>query len=1004
MGDLNGRTKLGEDFVIDSEDEHSPINIPPSYEKDTFMSRVNSDSHQIDQQGRKILDFCKTSHFRILNGRTRGDSEGKFTRFPRKYSENPSVIDYALCNTYLLPEIHSFMVLPYTGLSDHCCISVNLNINVHLTTKDYSSDGEGEVPIYTPKVKFVFDKNRAHLYEQNLSNDVNVDYLLASLNQNEVSRENICKKVEDLNDILISAAQKTFLTIKLPLRKKKNKIKLKSKGWFTRECANRRNIFRKYSKILAEKPFDRKNLHSFIQARAAYKKACRNAEKSYRNTLTGKLKEVGKHDPKAFWRIIEKMNHWGAEEVDPTDNISPKKWKKYFQGLLNERECSALTVEKKGATFHPTLDGVVKEEELRDAIKMLKGNKAPGPDGIYSEILKIFWGKYDQILLLLLRKFFANHIYPAIWVTNYLKPIYKKGEALDPDNFRGLAIGQALAKLYSHILLNRLNTYILNQKLISPHQIGFMKDSCTSDHIFLLQSIVEKVVKVGKKRLFAAFIDFKKAYDKVDRKILLERLQKLGINGLFLKNIQSMYEHISYSIKLKSGYLDPISSNLGLKQGCPLSPMLFNLYIDDIKDVFDESCYPVSLSDDYISHFLYADDLVLISQSSSGLQKCLDQVHNFSTDRHLTISIKKSKTLVFNPTGRLINQIFTVGAANLEPVQSFCYLGFEIKASGTVRHAIKTLHDKANKAMRPLFNAIARFNIPVKTSLRLFHTYIAPIALYNVENRLQFTDKQLETGTEEVMLNDNHEINVIHRKFLKYILGVGKSAPNLAIMGDTGETPLLFKGYRLMLNYWHRLHKLPNENLAKKALTENVKMRTNWIRTIEKLFNLFQVAYDENTNKFRATTKKMIDLKFSQKWENNFRTDHPRLEFYKRLKDTFGYEAYLDLRNYESRRSISKLRFSTHTLEIETGRHSNRHRHERLCSLCDLNEVETEEHFLIKCNTYSMLRNIYNFEEILTGKDLMINTAPNLLGLFITEAFKFRKLALDMKNNIRSST
>ena len=73
-------------------------------------------------------------------------------------------------------------------------------------------------------------------------------------------------------------------------------------------------------------PFDRKNLHSFIEARAAYKKACRNAEKSFRYTLTRKLMEVGKHDPKAFWRIIEKTNHWGAEEVDPTDNISPKKW------------------------------------------------------------------------------------------------------------------------------------------------------------------------------------------------------------------------------------------------------------------------------------------------------------------------------------------------------------------------------------------------------------------------------------------------------------------------------------------------------------------------------------------------------------------------------------------------------------------------------------------------------------------------------------------------------
>ena len=112
-----------------------------------------------------------------------------------------------------------------------------------------------------------------------------------------------------------------------------------------------------------------------------------------------------------------------------------------------------------------------------------------------------------------------------------------------------------------------------------------------------------------------------------------------------------MYEHISYSIKLKNGHLDQIGSNLGLKQCCPLSPMLFNLYIDDIKDIFDEQCDPISLSDVNINHFLYADDLVLLSQSRTGLQTCLDKVHEFSSGKHLTISIKKSKTLMFNYTG-----------------------------------------------------------------------------------------------------------------------------------------------------------------------------------------------------------------------------------------------------------------------------------------------------------------------------------------------------------------
>ena len=102
-----------------------------------------------------------------------------------------------------------------------------------------------------------------------------------------------------------------------------------------------------------------------------------------------------------------------------------------------------------------------------------------------------------------------------------------------------------------------------------------------------------------------------------------------------------MYKTVSYKIKLKDGHLDPIESNLGLKQGCPLSPMMFNLYIDDMKDIFDAQCDPVTITDTNTSHFLYADDLVLVSLSPEGLQRSLDKISDYATTKSLTISIKK---------------------------------------------------------------------------------------------------------------------------------------------------------------------------------------------------------------------------------------------------------------------------------------------------------------------------------------------------------------------------
>ena len=790
--------------------------------------------------------------------------------------------------------------------------------------------------------------------------------------------------------------QKTFHMKKVIDTKSKNNKKPKYNGWFNKECIIRRKVFRKYSKLPSEKPFDRQILHSFIKVRPTYKRTCRRAEKACRNKLTQQLMDVGQQDPKTFWKIITKMNRWGKDVKDHTDNISPKKWKNYFDDLMNDNNYEESNNKSEElVTFEPILDGLIQFWELRDALALMKKGKSSGPDGVYGDCLKSFGVKYEEILLLLIRRIFANYLYPNQWTTNYLKPIHKEGSVSDPGNYRGLAIGPALAKLFSHIMLKRLNTFIGEKKLVSSNQIGFMKGSCTSDHIFLLQTIVEKVVKKNKNYLYVAFIDFKKAYDKVNRKILFERLRKLGINGIFLKNIESMYKQTSYSVKLKNGYLDALSSNLGLKQGCPLSPMLFNLYIDDIKDIFDTQCDPTLLVDTRINHFLYADDLVLISLSTAGLQRCLNLVDKFALDKRLQINGRKSKIIIFNNNGRLIKQNFTIGATNLEPVQSFCYLGFEVKASGTVKHAAKILCDKANKAMKPLYHAVARFNVPVKTAIYLFHAFVSPILLYNAENFVQLSIKELENVTDGLLMNEKCQQNRMHKKFLKFLLGVANSSPSISIMGDTGEVPIILKGFRQMLIYWYRIHKLPDEMLVKKALMENVELRTAWIRTIEKLLNFFQITYTESTQNFKSQCKKIINQKYISKWERTLiDSDWARLEFYKTIKRKFGYEKYLDLNTFELRRSIAKLRCSSHTLEIEKGRHTKKPRNERVCPVCNLNEIETEEHFLIKCPFYKDLRKKYHMSRLTNSNSLFAMESINYLGQYIVNATKLRDSAM----------
>ncbi len=390
--------------------------------------------------------------------------------------------------------------------------------------------------------------------------------LLSTLNKSTRPDFDVNLCVSQLNHVILESATQTF-TCKYKRKTKKKTAKKKSKTWFTRECAMLRRHLGRLSKDVSKFPFDQGRLATLNRTKAEYTRTCRKAERESRSFLKRKLLEIGTNDPKGFWNIINEMNNWGNKCAEESEKIKPHAWNEYFKKLLNRPASAAPCGSSYTPTFNPVLDGIITVEELRAALKQLKLNKAAGPDGILVEYIRAFGETYEGILWGIMKEIFCRQIYPSEWNSNFLKPIYKKGDAGDPGNYRGLAIGSALAKLFSMILLGRLVKHIGEEKLVSPNQIGFMVGARTSDHTFLLQTLIEKVVKKNKKKLFAAFIDYSKAYDTVDRDKLFDRLKSVGINGIFLKNLMAMYENPSYKTKLRDGHLDPIRSNLGLLMG-----------------------------------------------------------------------------------------------------------------------------------------------------------------------------------------------------------------------------------------------------------------------------------------------------------------------------------------------------------------------------------------------------------------------------------------------------
>ena len=380
------------------------------------------------------------------------------------------------------------------------------------------------------------------------------------------------------------------------------------------------------------------------------------------------------------------MKKWGSADRDPSTCIHPNEWMSHFQSLLNDGPAPSPSLIEELENYEQCpmfseLDVRISDEEILKAFRKLNTKASPGVDKIPGELLDAGKKYFLPAYSLILNKIFSNASYPVEWSKNFLKTIYKKSESWDPNNYRGIAIGASFAKSFSLILLERLEDRIEKTHPISSNQIGFRKNHRTADHIFVLQTIIKKIVKVEKRKLYVAFIDFQKAYDKINRTLLFLKLQRLGISGLFYKNIKAIYEQVSYLVKVDGGHLDPISSRIGLKQGGVLSPLLFNIYIDDIKYIFDDTCSPVNVLERPISHLLYADDLVLISNTSTGLNNCLNKLAQFCDKWLLEVNIKKSKVIIFNQSGRILGgQRFNIQGTRLEVVQTYCYLGIDMTA------------------------------------------------------------------------------------------------------------------------------------------------------------------------------------------------------------------------------------------------------------------------------------------------------------------------------------
>lgn len=132
-------------------------------------------------------------------------------------------------------------------------------------------------------------------------------------------------------------------------------------------------------------------------------------------------------------------------------------------------------------------------------------------------------------------------IFPEQWNVTYQVPVFKAGDPTDCNNYRGIAVSSCLGKLYTNILQSRLLEYVEKNGNISENQAAFRPGKSTSDHLFIIKSLVNRYLQLLKTDVYCCFIDYSKVFDTVWRQGMLLKLLRLGVNGKFYRNIKEMY-------------------------------------------------------------------------------------------------------------------------------------------------------------------------------------------------------------------------------------------------------------------------------------------------------------------------------------------------------------------------------------------------------------------------------------------------------------------------------
>ena len=646
-------------------------------------------------------------------------------------------------------------------------------------------------------------------------------------------------------------------------------------------------------------------------------------------------KEEIANEIKSFWEDIGGMN---SIEPMPID----------IELRIRERELNAIDVE-------------IEKNEVKRVLEHLKNGKAAGLDEIPYEMFKCGGERVLDILTKLYNCVLAEEKVPSKWNESKVILLHKGGHKSKKElkNYRPIALLDTIGKIFCMVVNERLRDCIEMSGLLSDEQNGFRSNRRGEDNIFMVRELIERCKRENKSGYFA-FLDIEKAYDRVNRELLCKVLSKCGLSEKFVRIIRSMYENTRARYMLGDIESDWVESKRGVRQGCILSPLLFALYTEELALRVKERGLGVTVGREKLCMLMYADDIIIMCETGNDLQELLDIVNGYGVDFCVKFSKDKSQIMVINDD-RNEEREWKLGDNVLKRTREYKYLGVTLTENGSDRAKDEKVF-QANQWYGRLAS-IARFRANKYVAVReLWKTMAVPSITYGM-NVLNWSECELQ------------KLEVIQNKVGRVALGANRYVSVEAIRGDMGWSTFSERSMKGNIMYKVRIERMQDDRWVKRVHKDSGRY-SKWTKACKRLVrkcglncreDVFGRGHvigwnvvcmsgeggDWNIMRWKKVVNQKVRELGWRKWKSGMESKSTLVWY--REKEVPKCERYYD----GSWGSELLFKARTQSLEVNGRTYRWNTDRNRMCKMCNIEEVESVYHLIVECEKYDMERQVY---------------------------------------------